>query len=321
LGFYFDPVAEHGFKDMFISAFLRMAGKKSDIPSGVTVRRECDTGKGRIDLIVEGELFLIAIENKIYHWLANDLDDYARTVHSLARGRPVVIKAVLGLNPIKEPLKGGFVSFTYNQLWQEVRNLLGGYIAQANPKWSTYLFDFIETTTNLAGENMEIKQTDQFFIEHNTAIEAMLAERNAFLRRLAQRIATLAEIMKANPEVTALAREPYPYSKDRLVLDFENLGSNYKVSFDFYLTPAGWDLQLFGRTAESCAYLRELVSQPALKEKMQLASLSEQRYYVQKWDVQADLDEIAEALRGWLAAISTAENTFQAERQAETLSA
>lgn len=313
LGFYFDTAAEHGFQDLFISAFLRMAEKESVNSGTVIVSREHPTAKGRIDLVIEGELFIIAIENKINHWLANDLEDYAKTIHSLAKENQIVIKAVLGLNLIKDnkALSGGFVSFTYKQLWQEVRYLLGNYIAQANPKWSTYLFDFMETTTNLAGDNMEIKQTDQFFIEHNDDIETMLTVRNDFLARLTRKIATLVEMIEKSPEVSALARPPYPYAKDRLVLDFVQLGGNYDISFDFYLTPAGWDLQLFGRGAESYDHLRELVKQPPLKEKMKLASLIEKRYYVQKWGVQADLDEIKNALYGWLAAIVEAENTFK----------
>lgn len=323
LGFYFDTTAEHDLQDLLISAFLRVVEKESVNSGVVTVSREHGTGnKGRIDLLIESELFIIAIENKIYHWVANDLDDYAETIYRLAKENQVVIKVVLGLNPIKDEksLRGGFVSVTYNQLWQEVRNLLGHYIAQANPKWSTYLFDFMETTTNLAGENMELKQTDQFFIERNDDIEAMLTERNAFLRRLTQKIATLVDMMKETSEVTALVPTPYSYAKDRLVLDFEKLGGNYDISFDFYLTPAGWDLQLFGRGELSFHHLLELVKQPALIEKMKSAPLKDKRYYVQKWDVQTDLGEIREALHGWLVAVNTAEATFQTNRQLENLS-
>lgn len=314
LGFYFDTVAEHGFQDLLISAFLRMAGKESVIPGAVTVSREYTTDKGRIDLVIEGELFIIAIENKIFHWLANNLNDYADAIYLQEKEKQVVIKVVLGLNPIKDSLNGGFVSFTYNQLWQEVRNLLGRYVAQADPKWVAYLLDFMETTTNLAGQNMELKQTDQFFIEHNDAIETMLIERNAFLRRLTQQITMLVDLMKEETtKVDVLAKPPYLYANDRLVLDFVFDGI-YEISFDLELTPMSWDLQLFGRGQLSYNYLLKLVKQPDLKEKMKSATLKEKRYYhVQKWDVQADLGEIKDALCEWLVAVSAAATTLTRE--------
>ncbi len=181
LAFYFDPAGEHGLKDLLLTAFLEMAGKEQMIGGAVTVSREYGTANGRIDLLVEGEAYLLVIENKIYHWLANDLEDYAKTANALKKDGQEVIKVVLGLQPIKEPLGGEFVSYTYNQLWQAVRKLLGNYIGKADAKWVTYLLDFMETTTNLAGQNMELKQTDQFFIEHHDAIKNLLTERDAFL--------------------------------------------------------------------------------------------------------------------------------------------
>ncbi len=184
LAFYFDPMGEHDLKDLLLSAFLEMAGKEQMIGGTVKVSREYSTANARIDLLVEGEAYLLVIENKIYHWLANDLEDYAKTANALKKDGQEVIKVVLRLQPIKEPLDCGFVSHTYNELWKTVRNLLGNYIGRADAKWVTYLLDFMETTTNLAGQNMALKQTDQFFIEHHEAIQNLLTERDAFQGRL-----------------------------------------------------------------------------------------------------------------------------------------
>ena len=216
LGFFFDNKGEHGLQNLFISAFLKMAGVDTSIPNtAVNISREFNTGNGRIDLVIEGETFIIAIENKIFHWLANDLDDYAKAISSQMTEKQRPIKAVLGLKPIidKNLLKGGFVSYTYNQLWLNVRSLLGDYIGQSNPKWIIFLIDFMETTTNLSGQNMELIQTDKFFIEHNDAILAMMKERARFLERLTDKISLLAEEMKTTPEVAALDKLPYMYAR------------------------------------------------------------------------------------------------------------
>ena len=316
LEFYFDTTAEHGLQDLLISAFLRMAGEESIIVDAISVTREDNTGNGRIDLVIEGESFIIAIENKIFHWLANDLDDYSNSIYLRSKGKQIVIKVVLGLTQIEsEKIRSsGFVSYTYKQLWQEVCNLLGRYIANANPKWVTYLLDFMETTANLAGQNMELKPTDQFFIEHNDAIEIMLTEHKAFLGRLTQKITMLIDMMKETTEATELVKQPWLCNKDRLVLDFKSVCAIYEIAFDLVLTPAGWNLQLFGRGDPAYAYLLKLVNQPTLKEKLQSASLIKKRYYsAQIWDIQADLGEIRDALQGWILAVCMATKSLSDE--------
>jgi hypothetical protein len=163
LAFYFDPNAEHGLKGLLVSAFLQMAGvKEVPVPGEVAVKRELGTEEGkRIDLIVDSEAFTIGIENKIYHWMANDLEQYAKVIDGFGQKKNIIIKAVLGLQHIQQ-LKGGFKSYTYHELWKQVRALLGQYISTADPKWVTYLIDFMETTTNLAGQNLELQKRISF---------------------------------------------------------------------------------------------------------------------------------------------------------------
>jgi PD-(D/E)XK nuclease superfamily len=314
LGFYLDPNQQHGLKDLFVTAIFKITENfcSTNVQS---VTREFGTTGGRLDLLVEGDEFILAIENKIFHWLANDLNDYAKAVNSHGNQSKQQIKIVLGLSDIQDPklLRDGFVSCTYAQLWKEITSLLGSYIAKANPKWVTYLLDFIETTTNLAGANMELKETDRFFIKHEEVISALLLERNSFLGRLTQKIATLCNLMKEVPEKDLLATEPYLYSTDRFVMDFKGFKSfqtRDKISFDFYLMPSGWNLQLFGRTTPAHYYLLNLVKQPSLEEKMRKAVLKDRRFYVQNWSVDTDLSLIRDELCKWLTAVNEANRTF-----------
>lgn len=308
LGFYFDPHAEHGLKDLFLKAFLLMAGFDEKPSLGkVSVYREFGTGEGRIDLLIDIDDFTIGIENKIFHGLNNDLIDYGRTIDKQGVKEKHVIKAVLGLKPIQGVLDGGFSSYTYNQFWRQVKNMLGDYISDAEPKWLTYLIEFINTTTNLAGENMELKQSDQFFIEHNQVVLELIAERDAFVQRLSYRIRELAELMKETEEARLLVVPPYPCSHDRLVFDFK-FGNAFEISFDLFLTPAGWNLTLFGRGAPSHAYLLKLLEQPELKARIGNPILMDKgkRYSVEKWRVQDDIGEIRVKLCVWLVAINEA---------------
>lgn len=312
LGFYLDPGQQHGLKDLFISAIFQIVNKKTCSTNVQSVTREFGTAGGRLDLLVEGDEFILAIENKIFHWLANDLNDYAKAVNLHGNQSKQQIKIVLGLSEIQDPklLHGGFVSCTYAQLWKEITGLLGSYIAKASPKWVTYLLDFIETTTNLAGANMELKETDRFFIEHEEVISALLLERNGFLGRLTQKVATLCNLMKEVPEKDLLDTEPYPYSTDRFVMDFKYFQNVHTIAFDFYLKPSGWSLQLFGRGTPAHYHLLNLVEQPSLKERMRDAVLKEKRFYVQNWSIDTDLSLIRDELCKWLIAVNEANRTF-----------
>jgi hypothetical protein len=295
LAFYFDPTEEHGLKDLLLSAFLQMAEIK-ELPrmDGVEVLRETGTdAANRIDLIIDSEAFTIGIENKIFHWLANDLEQYAQVINRRGDGKNIVIRAVLGLNsiPATQPLKGGFTSYTYGQLWKQVRAILGQYIANANPKWVTYLIDFMETTTNLAGKNMDLKRTDQFFIDHNDLIENLLAERNAFLNRLNQRVTNLCAMIDEAGAATALSQRPWIYKGSCVVLDFR-LAESYTIAFDLYLKPVGWELQLFGRNRNSAGFLHKLIRQPAIQDRAENLRFVNERYIVKNWLLQTDLGEI-----------------------------
>ena len=302
LAFYFDPFAEHGLKDLLVRAFLRMAGV-TESPSlcKVTVHLQHCTERGNfIDLIVDSENFTIGIENKIYHLLANDLEDYAETIDRIADGKKIVVKAVLGLRPIrdKEALKGGFVSYTYGSLWQHLRPLLGYYMLEVNPKWLSYLIDFMQTTTNLAGENMELKKTDQFFVEHQEEIQDLLAEHNAFLGRLNRKVARLKEELSKTSESSLLAKL-WIYLGNCLVLDFLFVGT-YAVAFDLVLKPSGWELQVFGRNKSSASFLAKLIKQPPLDRKAEQLELKNERLVLQKWKLEDDLGEIQRALCVWI---------------------
>lgn len=157
---------------------------------------------------------------------------------------------------------------------------------------------------------MELKETDRFFIEHEVVISALVLERNGFLGRLTQKVATLSNLMKEVPEKDFLAPEPYPYGTDRFAMDFKKFQTDHTIAFDLVLKPSGWSLELFGRGPHAYYYLLNLVRQPSLEKKMSDAVLKEKRFYVQKWDVYTALPFIRDELCKWLAAVNEANRTF-----------
>lgn len=308
LSFYFDPSAEHGLKDLLLSAFLHMTGNGNvEIPEKVSPSREFPAeDQQRIDLVIDCETFTLGIENKIFHWEANDFENYARVIERLGQNKQV-IKVVLCLKKEahQAPPKGGFKRYTYGELWKQVREMLGNYIGRADPKWVTCLLDFMETTTNLAGNNMEYKKLDLFFTENDEVIGRMIAAHDAFLARLREKVAQLETMMKETNESKLLGGPPWVYQKYCLVLDFK-FKNLYGISFDLWLTPKGWELQLFARP-ESSAYLAKLLKQPAFNIRVSKAALVGDRYIVNTWSIETDLGEIREALCSWMRAVIDAD--------------
>ena len=316
LRFYFDSSAEHGLKDLLLKAFLRLVGEgELAIPDKVLPDREYPAeDQQRIDLVINCENFTIGIENKINHWEANDFENYARVIDRLGLKKKT-IKAVLCLNKDEnqEPPKGGFRRFTYGELWKQVQAMLGDYISRADPKWVTCLLDFMETTNNLAGNNMENKKLDQFFIKNNDLLEQMVGEREAFLGRLRQKVESLKATITKSVEARGLSGDPWIWKKDCLVLDFK-FKDLYAIHFNLYFWLArpsdsapGWELQLFGHNAKDEDYLTKLLRQPALSARVSGERVWEKRFMVGRWPLDADLEEISEALRSWMRALIEAD--------------
>jgi len=310
LAFYFNPSAEHGLKDLLISAFLRMVGRQDlSVSTQINVHRESDAGGGRIDLVIEGDEFLIAIENKIFHWLANDLEQYANATKDRAAGKEIIC-VVLGLKTVPATqLKRDFVSFTYDQFWRQVQALLGSYIQNANPKWVTYLMDFMQTTTNLSGCNMELSKTDRFFIDQCELIDSFLKARSQFLERLKGRLQPLRDFMSQTPESKSCTNVWVCNPSNCVVLDFVFEGI-YKIACDISISPYGWNMTLFNRVSQHIEYLRQLTSQPSLADKVNEYPKENNRYVLQKWDLDTNYENLCKDLCSWIKLIVEASETL-----------
>jgi len=300
LQFYLNPMGEHGLKDLLLSSFLKMTGMQGVlIPDKVEITREYPAeGQQRIDLVVDSDIFTLGIENKIYHHEGNDFESYARVINKLGYGKEV-IKVILCLRRKGdwESIAGGFKRFTYVDLWQQVGRMLPSYMAHADSKWLTFLLDFMQTTDNLAGENMELKKTDRFFIEHSGEVEKLVTQWDAFQTRLSSKVVMLLELMEEVVESKRLSKL-WICKKLCLVLDF-NFGGNL-IAFDLQLGTNGWELQLFARNAKSQKYFDKLVKGAVLKPKFESVKVRDGRWILESWPLDEDLQVIREVLCSWI---------------------
>ena len=155
LAFFLYTQGVHGFGTLFIHSILgaylshcpeAWRGEDpnpEDVEITNSVDREVSTGKGRIDILVECPNFHLCIENKIWSSLHNDLGDYRKYCEGHSSK---VLGIVLGPYRIKEPnlQDARFVSITYGDLVEQVRQRMGSYIGPQNTRYQYLLFDFLE---------------------------------------------------------------------------------------------------------------------------------------------------------------------------------
>src|SRR5207249_2975364 len=79
LKFFLDPKEEHGLDDVFLKALLEAVGSplvSSPLGAVEVVREDRTESNKSIDIVVEGEFFVVGIEHKIGAELYNPLKEY-----------------------------------------------------------------------------------------------------------------------------------------------------------------------------------------------------------------------------------------------------
>lgn len=300
LAFYLNPNNEHGLGNLLFSSLMDLAGGNETHQGNFQVSREVSTNKcGRLDIVIETDNQIIGIENKIYHHLNNDLDDYSRSIDEWAKPNNLdAIKIILSIR--NEESSFGFINITYEEYWQKIKYNLGGYVTTSSQKWILYLIDFMSTIEKLDGGNMEIDKNDQFFIENEERVNSLINARNKFISKINGKVRELSDLIQKPNDCV----RQWIYSKSCLVHDY-NLSGN-SIAFDFYVSPKGWEFQLFGRNAISREYLKKLFSMPTLSQHN--APLKDSRYILKQYDLTTELTAIKEDMLEWFGLLIQAEN-------------
>jgi hypothetical protein len=164
LRFFFDYTEEHGFQDLFLTSLLELIGNVKDLRFiDWTVEREVPTKTNkRIDLAIQSvdEDNVIIIENKVYHLLNNDLDDYWD--HFVRVNDNNKIGIVLSLYRMRVD-DNRYINITHQQLCKQVLKNLGNYILNANHKYVIYLKDFIENINSFYMSDIKKNKLEFYF--------------------------------------------------------------------------------------------------------------------------------------------------------------
>ncbi len=161
LAFFLDPSACHGLGDLVLSTLLRSLERNdlNPILTGPPIREDVN----RIDIVLPGENFVIAIENKIHHGPNNPFDAYRKAINRQYANIPEQNRIFCLLAP-RQPHQ----AIPYWQ-WLDTRRLIAliweelGHRQRhvEHTKWVLLLQEFLKTVEQEI-EVMPIMNDDQF---------------------------------------------------------------------------------------------------------------------------------------------------------------
>jgi hypothetical protein len=157
--------------------------------------------KGRIDLLIEDYQSAILIENKIYHYLSNDLLDYWDHFKTDS-SKKVGVLLTLFQHEIPVNVKGKFINITHIEWINKVKeNFIPDFLPD---NYKVYIDDFINTIEKLTRINT-MNESAKFYFEHASQIikaNATLNEAHRFLNSELLQIANKIGWQSSGSELT-----------------------------------------------------------------------------------------------------------------------
>src|SRR5690554_3780945 len=181
LAFFLDPAAEHGFGNAVLSALLdslpealqpAACERYLTRPPGrewVTSRQQ------RIDLVLESDQWVLAVEHKVYHGLHNDFAHYGEDLALRLSGQDSRQVLCIVLSPGGQaPDAPGWLGIGYPYFLQRLRSAAGSLYEQlGESKWLLFLREFVIHLENLTMTDTLTDAQEQFALEHLGEIEAL----------------------------------------------------------------------------------------------------------------------------------------------------
>lgn len=228
--FFFDTNEVHNLKDLFMKSLLELINNSSLANQNIVfetflnfkVITEYETkNKKRIDLLLQSNDQAIIIENKVYHQLNNDLDEYYNEIDVAYK-----MGIVLSLHPITNIKHHRFINITHLQLVTKVLQNLCNYVLNANDKYLVFLKDFCQNIINLSHPIME-KDNIAFYYRNQDKINQLAN----FKYKLREHI--LGQVIDASNKIEGVNRyEPraHSYNNKRLVYYLSQKNSNLMLT-------------------------------------------------------------------------------------------
>lgn len=248
LAFFLDGENNHGFGTLILESLLEAASfDYSEVELQFEVVRERMTDSGKfIDIFLKSDALNIAIENKVYAPLYNDLDDYAGySKIGCERALGIVLSVFRTV-----PSNPDFVSVTYLQFFDVIKRKLGYSLGSHNPKHLSLLLDLIKNLENLSRpQNVMNEQFLELVTNRLADVERFGAELKNLhdnLRRIVNEVNNGVNELIGDIENRQHPWRQLPSLFDVAVSDF-TISSGEGIAIDAVVTPLGWHFEIFVR--------------------------------------------------------------------------
>ena len=178
LAFFLDSQEVHGFGTLLIDSFfdaLDLSDSVENISMVASPLREVSTtNNNRIDLLIEGEEWVLVIENKIYHTQNNPFSEYEEYITKKYPEKKPLFSV---LSPSGRTHQSNWHGVSYKSFITSLKQKIEvmGLSQKKQSKWMVYLEDFILNLEQYAVRNSMDSNTIEF-IENNYQDIANLAK-------------------------------------------------------------------------------------------------------------------------------------------------
>ncbi len=232
--FFFDSNAEHNLKDLFVQSLIELitkkTGKKFYFDSFFNVNREYFTKDNkRIDILLSNDKEAIIIENKVYHNLNNDLQDYWDSIETEKKQGVILSLRKMTKRQINN---SNFIGISHVEFLKCVIHNLPKYFSNANEKYIIFFKDFYQNIINIT-KPMD-KEIINFFYKNQEKINRIKEIRDEYIRYVITEVEQARLGIKEQLQPYANRNEAYRYylcpneSNLMLTIYFANLFSEKK---------------------------------------------------------------------------------------------
>jgi hypothetical protein len=204
LAFFLNPSAEHGLGDLLLAClvdFLREPPFPLELEEP-PIREYPTRDQNRIDLLLHGIGWVIAIENKIRHSPLNPFAEYRDTIQARFQGKRLYFVI---LSPY-DPGQPGWTWVSYEALLAKAREKLGArLIAAGFSKWSIFFREFLIHLEDQVGRDMDDQQFN-FVRDHYSQVREVSELHDRYIEGLRDRVESAARDL--------LGTEPYRVARN-----------------------------------------------------------------------------------------------------------
>lgn len=263
LAFFLQPDAPHGLAYLLVESLLALTDVEEH-QANITVEREVPTHTGnRIDLVIESDTHVIAIENKIFHSVNNPFHDYQDYIETCNPGQKNIVKLLLSLNVTPEHTLCGFHPITYADLFFQVRTRIGDYLTDAENKYVIFLLDFMKTIEHLTQEPSMNRAFLTLLQERQGDVLDLITEVEKFRAELRSKVKELGQLIEVKNQSFPIKQVCWRESQqlaDYLVHEIKVSG-DFTIAIDAVISINGWTIKILTRQNKNKFRLKEILTQ------------------------------------------------------------